>query len=80
MKCTWMAFAVGFLLVLFSAQGAAAGGRPGRGRRDLRREGKLKVGDEAVDFELKRLGAEGSVKLSSFKGKRPVVLIFGSYT
>jgi hypothetical protein len=79
-KCTWVAFAVGLLLVLLSAQGLAAGGRAGRGRRDSRREGKLKVGDEAADFELKRLGAEGSVKLSSFKGKRPVVLVFGSYT
>ena len=76
MKCTWMTFAMGLLLVLLPAQGLAAGGRAGRGRR----EGKLKVGDEAADFELKRLGAEGSVKLSSFEGKRPVVLIFGSYT
>lgn len=49
-------------------------------RRD--REGKLKVGDPAPDFNLKYEAADkkGSVKLSSFKGKQPVVLVFGSYT
>ena len=47
---------------------------------DLRREGKLKVGDPAPDFNLKKVHGKGKVKLSSFKGKRPVVLIFGSYT
>lgn len=53
-----------------------------------------KVGEEAPDFELPRLeiGAadangvakatisEKTVRLSSFRGKRPVVLIFSSYT
>ena len=41
------------------------------------------VGKAAPDFELPRLGSEDGeapVKLSSFKGKRPVALIFGSYT
>ena len=51
-----------------------------RGARDRPREGNLKVGDAAPDFDLKRLDAKGTVKLSSFKGKQPVVLIFGSYT
>lgn len=52
----------------------------GRMRRDRPREGKLKVGDPAPDFTLRRLKGKDKVKLSSFKGKRPVVLIFGSYT
>ena len=43
-------------------------------------EGDLRVGDEAPDFELKRLHGEGAVKLSDFKGKKPVFVIFGSYT
>lgn len=47
---------------------------------DSRREGNLKIGDPAPDFDLKRLHEKGRVTLSSFKGKRPVVLIFGSYT
>lgn len=40
-----------------------------------------KVGDKAPDFKLKTLGdPDKEVKLSSFAGKAPVVLIFGSYT
>jgi hypothetical protein len=38
------------------------------------------VGEEAPDFELPRLGDGGSVRLSSFRGVKPVALIFGSYT
>jgi hypothetical protein len=39
-----------------------------------------KVGQEPPDFFLKKLGSEERVRLSSFKGKRPVGLVFGSYT
>lgn len=39
-----------------------------------------KVGEMAYDFHLKRLGTNERVKLSSFRGKRPVALAFGSYT
>lgn len=42
------------------------------------------AGSEAPDFDLSRLiegeASEDRVKLSSFRGKRPVVLVFGSYT
>jgi len=44
------------------------------------RAGSLKVGDEAPDFELRRLHTEERVRLSSFRGSKPVLLIFGSYT
>ena len=37
-------------------------------------------GEEPPDFELKRLGSQDRVRLSSFKGVHPVALIFGSYT
>ena len=37
-------------------------------------------GETAVDFTLKRAGSDEHVTLSSFQGKRPVALIFGSYT
>ena len=43
-------------------------------------EQKLKPGDVAPDFELKRRDGEGVLKLSSFKGEKPVVLVFGSIT
>ncbi|NQW22704.1 MAG: hypothetical protein HQ475_04575 [SAR202 cluster bacterium] len=38
------------------------------------------VGDAPPDFDLKRMGSEDRVRLSSFKGQKPVALIFGSYT
>ncbi len=53
-------------------------GRKGRGER--KKSSSLKVGQPAPDFELKSLDGKKTVKLSDHKGKRPVVLIFGSYT
>ena len=38
------------------------------------------VGETPPDFFLKRMGSDERVRLSSFSGKRPVALIFGSYT
>jgi hypothetical protein len=38
------------------------------------------VGEYPPDFCLKRLGADDRVRLSSFRGQRPVALVFGSYT
>lgn len=38
------------------------------------------AGKPAPDFTLKTLDGKKEVKLSSFQGKRPVALIFGSYT
>jgi hypothetical protein len=39
-----------------------------------------KVGDLAPDFELQDPEGEVRVRLSDFRGKRPVALVFGSYT
>jgi hypothetical protein len=55
---------------------------------NVARGGTLKVGDTAPDFTLataekKMAGAVAAaapVQLSSFRGKQPVVLVFGSYT
>ncbi|MBV8071834.1 MAG: hypothetical protein JO270_18130 [Acidobacteriaceae bacterium] len=44
------------------------------------RAGSLGVGDAAPDFTLPLLDHSGVVTLSSLRGARPVVLIFGSYT
>jgi hypothetical protein len=38
------------------------------------------VGTPAPDFELLLLGGDERVRLSAFRGKKPVALIFGSYT
>ena len=58
--------------------------------KDLLRQGKIAVvlrgemgpnaGEIHPDFNLKLVGSEELVRLSSFKGHRPVALIFGSYT
>jgi hypothetical protein len=44
------------------------------------RAGVLKPGDLAPDFNLPTLDRKDTVRLSSFRGSRPVVLVFGSYT
>lgn len=44
------------------------------------RGGSLHPGDMAPDFRLPTLDHKDTVQLSSFRGSRPVVLIFGSYT
>ena len=41
---------------------------------------KIRVGDPAPDFTLANVQGDQSFTLSSFKEKKPVVLIFGSYT
>jgi hypothetical protein len=44
------------------------------------RQGHVHVGDAAPDFTLPLLDHSSQVTLSSFRGTRPVVLVFGSYT
>ncbi|HKS95798.1 MAG TPA: hypothetical protein VJV74_06640 [Terriglobia bacterium] len=44
------------------------------------RAGHLKVGDPAPDFALTTRDRQSHVELASFRGAKPVVLVFGSYT
>jgi hypothetical protein len=44
------------------------------------RRGHLAEGDQAPDFNLSTHDHHGRVTLSSYRGQRPVVLVFGSYT
>ena len=46
----------------------------------VRDETGPRVGETPVDFNLKRMGSEERVRLSSFVGNKPVALAFGSYT
>lgn len=69
---------------------SASGSGFGQDRDAERRHGKLGVGDEAPDFSLRLLDEHepdissevdaARVSLSGFLGKRPAVLIFGSFT
>jgi hypothetical protein len=46
----------------------------------IARGGQLHVGDAAPDFSLETVDHKSRVALSSFRGRKPVVLVFGSYT
>jgi hypothetical protein len=46
----------------------------------IARKGHLKVGDPAPDFVLRSTDSSKFVHLASFRGEKPVVLIFGSHT
>jgi hypothetical protein len=50
---------------------------PAKGER---KDTKLRVGDAAPNFTLPDVKKHKEVALADFKGKKPVVLIFGSYT
>ncbi|NOQ40414.1 MAG: redoxin domain-containing protein [Anaerolineales bacterium] len=47
-----------------------------------KRHNKLapRVGDPAPDFTLSDIRGENTIRLSDFRGKKPVALIFGSFT
>jgi hypothetical protein len=44
------------------------------------RGGNLRVGDVAPDFALPTHDKSETVRLADFRGEKPVVLVFGSYT
>ncbi len=50
------------------------------GRRNMQADDAPRIGDIAPTFTLKSLDGESATNLAEFKGKRPVVLLFGSYT
>jgi hypothetical protein len=61
-----------------------AGLRPGEintpAARSERVKTQLKKGDPAPDFALPMLTGDRVIRLSAFRGKKPVVLVFASYT
>ena len=66
----------------FGGQRGQRGGRGGgqRGGRRGDNGNSLIKGEVAPDFVLKSLDGDSETKLSDFRGKKPVVLFFGSYT
>jgi len=65
---------------LLVGAGIAMAADPPQPQRESSRAGELKVGGAAPDFKLKTTDGKSEVQLSGFKGKKPVVLVFGSYT
>lgn len=49
-------------------------------RYDQREEGRLKVGDEAPNVELRALADSKRENLEAYIGQKPLVLIFCSFT
>jgi hypothetical protein len=47
---------------------------------NVARKGQLAVGDMAPDFSLESADHKSTFQLSSMRGQKPVVLVFGSYT
>ena len=47
---------------------------------DVARSGSHSVGDAAPDFILESPDHKSTTELASFRGQKPVVLVFGSYT
>ena len=50
------------------------------GREAAAKEGGPQINGLAPDFELLEVGTKRKVRLSDFRGKTPVVLVFGSYS
>ena len=76
---------VGVTVVLILGTWLAIGSEPRLGPHDGLElsgldTGRVGIGDVAPDFSLMPLHGDKPVTLSSFVGKRPVALIFGSYT
>ncbi len=53
---------------------------PGKRLWTWARRGALEPGDAAPDFTLATFDHSDRVTLSSHRGRRPVVIVFGSYT
>ena len=89
---TWLVpvFSIAAIIVMLSEPVAAQRSRSSRGAGSS----KIKVGEFAPDFNLPRLTFEtdaagknigvisekDSIRLSSFRGKKPVCMIMSSYT
>ncbi|MFT7639315.1 MAG: hypothetical protein ACI9G1_001051 [Pirellulaceae bacterium] len=73
-------FASLFTVLIICSSAVAAQPRPGQRTGRGRPADKLKVGDDAPDFTLKTLDGKAEETLSKYEGKKPVALVFGSYT
>lgn len=78
MKRLILTFAVVAMTVPFLATDAEAQRRGRRGKQ--KDENALTVGEMAPDFTLKSLDGDTQTELASFRGEKPVILFFGSYT
>jgi hypothetical protein len=69
-----------FARIMAKAQGPWMLALPFRPLWSMARAGRLRIGDPAPNFDLLTLDRQSRVRLASFRGEKPVVLVFGSYT
>ena len=67
-----------FLAALADVSAQERGGRGGH--RRPKEDNAPKVGQKAPEFTIKSLDGKKSFELARAKGKKPVLLFFGSYT
>ncbi len=91
LACAYLIFIGGLLALMYQPPARFARGMarvpepllsvvPFRRLWTFARAGHLRIGDEAPDFRLATIDRKSQVQLSSFRGQKPVVLVFGSYT
>jgi len=76
----FLSLLIGFLVLAALAQPPRRGPRPPGQFRPHRLADRLEEGDMAPDFTLKSPDGKRTITLSDFRGKKPVALVFGSYT
>jgi hypothetical protein len=67
-------------VVMISSLAAVSAGEPAEDGARVRRGRAPRVGEPAPLFRLQSLDGASVTDLASFRGVRPVVLFFGSYT
>ncbi len=82
----WMIAAALIATGACTSSGKRASTRSGKLREALIKEHRSrpdtapKLASSAPNFKLKTLSGDAEVELASFRGEKPVVLVFGSYT
>ena len=71
-----LSLSIGFIVSTAFAQPP----RRSEGFRPPREADRLQEGDLAPDFTLKSPDGKKTITLSDYRGKKPVALVFGSYT
>ena len=74
----WIHLLIVSSIVFWATGCASTKGR--KGRRHRRPDRAPALATQAPNFTLKTLNGEREVELASFRGTKPVVLVFGSYT
>ena len=81
MKRIVFLIALSLVLAMIAVSVFAEQGNAKRTRRPrMENKNQLEIGDMAPTFKLKSLDGKEETELEKFRGKKPVVLLFGSYS